>query len=420
MFFNQSLSLLSIRQTHRSLPTSISPYRIFFLSTIPAHLYLYSPISVYPLLPYKLLPAANPFCRSMNIKPYESFEEETRQGKKYELTNKTLRWNGHVLHRIRALKNFGHYYENMVKAGDLGGWIESEDNLSHGRDCWVYNNAKVYGNAKVYHDAIVENTAEVYENAEVCHLAVVRDRARVHGDARLSARAEVFGDADISGNAMLDRGEICGDVSSSKYNPERKKDSEQRVHKSAIQTYDDKTMARCMEYVKAVEENTGVSFDKLDVDDCEDSDIIKTVVGADDVVYGWSVKAGDKKYHALVGCTSALLGGSGLEPSLFFSTVVSPDNGIYDRLCEFFEPTDEFDYAVKVASTIIDRLKRGDVDELYKDPALATFVRPYVQDSIMLNTSDALFIESMAKLGLTEAQMEAIMSIHEAAYGDRR
>ena len=50
--------------------------------------------------------------------------------KKYELTNLTREWNGRTLHRIKALKDF-----NGVKAGDLGGFIEKEDNLSHDGNC---------------------------------------------------------------------------------------------------------------------------------------------------------------------------------------------------------------------------------------------------------------------------------------------
>lgn len=45
--------------------------------------------------------------------------------KKYELTNETKIFNGVELHRIKALKDFGD-----VKKGDLGGWLEKEENLS--------------------------------------------------------------------------------------------------------------------------------------------------------------------------------------------------------------------------------------------------------------------------------------------------
>ena len=45
--------------------------------------------------------------------------------KKYELTDETISVNGHTLHRIRALINFYN-----VKAGEVGGYIENEENLS--------------------------------------------------------------------------------------------------------------------------------------------------------------------------------------------------------------------------------------------------------------------------------------------------
>lgn len=59
--------------------------------------------------------------------------------KKYEFTGESKELNGVTLHRIRAIKDF-----RNVKAGDLGGWIEKESNLSHYGDAWVYGNAEVY------------------------------------------------------------------------------------------------------------------------------------------------------------------------------------------------------------------------------------------------------------------------------------
>lgn len=40
--------------------------------------------------------------------------------------------------RIRALRDFSN-----VKAGDVGGFVTSEKNLSHKGDCWVSGNARV-------------------------------------------------------------------------------------------------------------------------------------------------------------------------------------------------------------------------------------------------------------------------------------
>ena len=82
--------------------------------------------------------------------------------KKYELTNETREFQGGVLHRIRALKDFG-----SVRAGDLGGWVEKEGNLSQLGACWVYENALVCGKARVGGNARVHGSARVCENAWV-------------------------------------------------------------------------------------------------------------------------------------------------------------------------------------------------------------------------------------------------------------
>ena len=76
--------------------------------------------------------------------------------KKYEFTGETLEHEGRTLKRIRRLSD-----------GKLGGWIESEDNLSHYGDSWVYDNAKVYGCAEGCGYAKVFGDAEVYGNAQV-------------------------------------------------------------------------------------------------------------------------------------------------------------------------------------------------------------------------------------------------------------
>ena len=50
--------------------------------------------------------------------------------KKYELTSETKIVFGHILYRIKALSSFGY-----VSAGDLGGFLESEKNLSQNEMC---------------------------------------------------------------------------------------------------------------------------------------------------------------------------------------------------------------------------------------------------------------------------------------------
>lgn len=85
--------------------------------------------------------------------------------RKYELTEETKTLaDGTVLHRIRALMDISRY---GVRAGDIGGWIEAESNLSQDDDAWVSGNAWVCGNARVFGNARVCGKAEVSGDAEV-------------------------------------------------------------------------------------------------------------------------------------------------------------------------------------------------------------------------------------------------------------
>ena len=125
--------------------------------------------------------------------------------KKYELLrNDYIEYEGRTLYRIKALRDFGN-----VKAGELGGYIEKEDNLSHEHNCWVYKHAKVFGNAKVYDNAYVSGNAKVsgvvfvYGNAEVFGSAIVFDNAHISGNVVVFGNAKIFGYAHIFGNAEV-------------------------------------------------------------------------------------------------------------------------------------------------------------------------------------------------------------------------
>ena len=105
--------------------------------------------------------------------------------KKYELLlNDTIEYKGKILSRIKALKNFGHIYK-----GYIGGYIESEKNLSQDGNCWIYDNSKVYGWAEAYGNIKVFGNAKVYEEARV------------------------YGNAIVCGNAVINKGNIIGYVS---------------------------------------------------------------------------------------------------------------------------------------------------------------------------------------------------------------
>lgn len=110
--------------------------------------------------------------------------------KKYELTTNVKTGFGRKLFQIKALVSFGD-----VTAGDLGGYIEKEENLSHDGNAWVYDDARVYGDAWVFGDARVFGDAMVCGNARVC------GNAWVFGDARVFSNAWVYDDALVCGDA---------------------------------------------------------------------------------------------------------------------------------------------------------------------------------------------------------------------------
>jgi hypothetical protein len=124
--------------------------------------------------------------------------------KKYEIIKAdSLLIGTHILYRIKALRDF-----SGVKAGDLGGYIKSEENLCHNGTAWVggnawvsgnarvYGNAQVYGGAWVYGSAQVSGNAKVYGNAQVCGMAQVCGDAWVCGDARVRGEAEIKQERD--------------------------------------------------------------------------------------------------------------------------------------------------------------------------------------------------------------------------------
>lgn len=119
-------------------------------------------------------------------------------GKKYELTDETKTLaDGTVLHCIRAVRDFVLVDGTKVHAGDLGGWVEREDNLSQDGSAWVRDDAEVCGSAKV------ENDAWVGGKALVCDRALIYDNARIYGNANVCGNARIFGNAVVGGEAIV-------------------------------------------------------------------------------------------------------------------------------------------------------------------------------------------------------------------------
>lgn len=139
--------------------------------------------------------------------------------KKYELIKSTaIHFQGKNLYRIKALRNFGE-----ITTGQIGGYIESEDNLSHEGNAWVgghahvLGHAKVYENAQVLHYAIITDDAEIFGNAEVTGRALIGgqakifDHAIIRGSAFIYDQVQIFGNAKVLGNTVIsDQAEVYG------------------------------------------------------------------------------------------------------------------------------------------------------------------------------------------------------------------
>ena len=122
--------------------------------------------------------------------------------KKYELTSEVIEYQGHTLHRIKALKDF-----DSVEEGQFGGWIENEKNLSQYDNAWIYGDAMAFDNANVFGNAKVCDYAKVYGNVEILDNAIVYGNAIVHGNAKIYDYAKVHDEANI-----YDFAEVYGNV----------------------------------------------------------------------------------------------------------------------------------------------------------------------------------------------------------------
>lgn len=89
---------------------------------------------------------------------------------------------------------------NIVQKGDIGGYIESYDNLDQSGDAWVFTDAMVYGNARITGNAMIKDNTKIYDNA------FIYDNAHIEGCS------EVCGKSKIYGNAIVRNSHVRGSI----------------------------------------------------------------------------------------------------------------------------------------------------------------------------------------------------------------
>lgn len=114
------------------------------------------------------------------------------------LQNDSIQHEGRTLYRIKALRSF-----KWVSAGDIGGYIEGEHNLSQIGTCWVFDDAKVFDKAIVRYEAEITNEAQVFGEAIVEERSIVADQAKVYGYATLRDDSMTMGHGEVYEYARL-------------------------------------------------------------------------------------------------------------------------------------------------------------------------------------------------------------------------
>src|SRR5258707_15405532 len=101
---------------------------------------------------------------------------------KYVLTDESIKILGRTLYRIKCLKTI----PGIAKDGDLGGFIESENNLSQNDNAWIFGNAQIYGNARIY------GSAQISDNAQICGNSHIYGCAQIYGNSCYYNNARVY------------------------------------------------------------------------------------------------------------------------------------------------------------------------------------------------------------------------------------
>lgn len=123
---------------------------------------------------------------------------------KYHITSNSITYRGFKLYQIEALKDFG-----SVKKGDLGGYVQSYDNLDHCGDCWLFDESKCYESGKVSGNANLHQTAEVCGNAQIFGKTHIIDESLVCGHAVIDGDTNIFGGSVVSGHSLVRDSMVC-------------------------------------------------------------------------------------------------------------------------------------------------------------------------------------------------------------------
>ncbi len=140
-----------------------------------------------------------PYCRKPPGDKYELIFNDSRVIRDHASARDV------TVYRIRALRPVG----LRVKKGDLGGYVQSLDNLAQEGDSWLADNAcaigqsRIWGHAWVGEHAVLREQAWAFENARIYGYGDLGGAARIFGSARVYGHTVISGNALVSGQAVI-------------------------------------------------------------------------------------------------------------------------------------------------------------------------------------------------------------------------
>jgi hypothetical protein len=140
-------------------------------------------------------------------------EENPKVQKKYALkkTSQKCEWVGDPtaeLYQIVAIRDFTISSQEVIKAGDCGGFVHGFQNLSHEGCCWIHHPAVV---ADVF---LTTNNAQIRPSARCYWAGVAGDDCEISGIVRtasLYGKVKLARSSVIDGNSYLQGEIIIGD-----------------------------------------------------------------------------------------------------------------------------------------------------------------------------------------------------------------
>ena len=119
--------------------------------------------------------------------------------KKYEITSEAHPAFPRC-HRIRALRDIPAV---GVKMGDLGGFVESEKNLSQCGNCWIFDSAIAMDNAWVTGNAQMHGHSQMFDNAKLWDYSQMWDNSQMFGSSLMWDNSQMFDDSQMWGSSRM-------------------------------------------------------------------------------------------------------------------------------------------------------------------------------------------------------------------------